>query len=457
MNNPVKQNYAPHFDPLVHDTPGTNQDYAPTYWVANAPDVPEDDGPVYQDMEVDVAIIGGGFTGLACAIYLAEEHGIKAHVLEANQTSWGCSSRNGGQALYNTGRLNRAQWIKKWGKGIALELHREVNDAYTRFKDLISDIDCDATENGHLYVAHNPKIMGPLGDEMELLDKTFGYKTTLIDKDNLQSNYINEKTAHGALWEPAGIALHPVKLAYGYHQKARTLGVKIHTASPVEKWATEGTTHYLKTPNGIVKAKAVAVATGGYTTQKIHPILRNKVMPILSNNMVTRPLNKDEMAACGVKEKIMMTDTRILRHYYRFLPDGRLQIGSRSAITGADASNPVHLKRLIENMEDKFPALKGIDIDYSWWGWVDVSHDMMPRICQPNPDESIYYAIGYGGNGVMYSAQAGKRMADLIAGKAPLKHLPIFKDALPDEFFAPFRRIGQRVLYRWYGVSDVLF
>ena len=126
MNNPAKQNYNPHFDPLVHDTPGTNQDYAPTYWVANAPDVPEDDGPVYQDMEVDVAIIGAGFTGLACAIYLAEEHGIRAHVLEANQTSWGCSSRNGGQALYNTGRLNRAQWIKKWGKDIALELHREV-------------------------------------------------------------------------------------------------------------------------------------------------------------------------------------------------------------------------------------------------------------------------------------------------------------------------------------------
>jgi len=73
---------------------------------------------------------------------------------------------------------------------------------------------------------------------------------------------------------------------------------------------------------------------------------------------------------------------------------------------------------LINDLHRKFPALTGIGIDYSWWGWVDVSHDMMPRIVQPDPKQSIFYSLGYGGNGVMYSAQAGRRMAERIAGKA---------------------------------------
>ena len=101
----------------------------------------------------------------------------------------------------------------------------------------------------------------------------------------------------------------------------------------------------------------------------------------------------------------------------------------------------------------KFPPLRDIGIEHSWWGWVDVSHDMMPRIWKPDPKQSIYYALGYGGNGVSYSAQAGRRMAQLIAGKA-LPRLPIFDSALPTHPFAPFRRIGQRMLYQWYYLRD---
>jgi glycine/D-amino acid oxidase-like deaminating enzyme len=131
---------------------------------------------------------------------------------------------------------------------------------------------------------------------------------------------------------------------------------------------------------------------------------------------VTRPLTAAEKDACNFRSTLVITDTRTLRHYYRLLPDDRVQIGSRSAITGADAANPRHLKVLIGGLNRKFPALTGIDIDYSWWGWVDVSHDMMPRIVQPDPKQTLFYALGYGGNGVMYSAQAGRRMAEQIAG-----------------------------------------
>lgn len=446
--------YVPTYDPLVTSVPGHGQNYAPTYWVADAGDTIQDDGPIETDISVDVAIIGSGFTGLATAIFLAQQHGIRAHVLEANSVSWGCTSRNGGQAQNASGRLKRSQWIKLWGRETALALHQEIEDGFETFKELMNDIDCDAVPGGHLYVAHQAKVMSILAAEIKLMRDVFGYKCRLISEQELKSDYLNEVEAHGALWEPEGIGVHPVKLAHGYIRKARAAGVKIHPASPVVEWETRNGRHFLRTPGGVVSASSVGVATGGYTGQKLHRSLRNKIMPVLSNNMVTRPLSGSEIEACNFKTRLIITDTRILRHYYRLLPDNRVQIGSRSAITGADAPNPKHQDRLVSHMVRKFPALEGIDIDYYWWGWVDVSHDMMPRIYQPDQNEQAFYAMGYGGNGVMYSAQAGKRMAERIAGKPVPDHLPFFDSPLPSEIFAPFRRIGQRFLYQWYHLKD---
>jgi len=187
-------------------------------------------------------------------------------------------------------------------------------------------------------------------------------------------------------------------------------------------------------------------------------------MPILSNSLVTRPLTPAELEATNFRTTTFVTDTRTLRFYYRKLPDNRVQIGSRSAITGADAPNPHHMQVLINGLHRKFPALKGIQIDYSWWGWVDVSHDMMPRVMQPDPRESVFYALGYGGNGVSFSAHAGRRMAERIAGKrSKVFELPIYDSPLPypnvfnmveSRAFAPFRRFGQRFLYHWYHLRD---
>jgi taurine dehydrogenase large subunit len=101
--------YDPLYDPLVSDGPGQNRDYAPTYWIATAGTPPQSDGPILADRDADVAIVGSGFTGLSCAIFLAREFGIKATVLEANRVAWGCSTRNGGQAQNATGRLSRSQ------------------------------------------------------------------------------------------------------------------------------------------------------------------------------------------------------------------------------------------------------------------------------------------------------------------------------------------------------------
>lgn len=458
--------YDPRYDPLVAPTPGANQAYSPTWWAASAGPAPEDDGPLRGDIDVDVAIVGSGSTGMAAALYLAQDHGMAAVVLEANQTAWGCSSRSGGQGQNASGRLKRSQWIERWGLDVAKRLDREIRTGFENFRELTRQIDCDAQDGGHLYVAHRPEKLPVLAKEAGVMREVFGYATRMLTAEQLRAEYCDEREARGAMLEPDGVGIHPLKFTYGLARKARALGVKLHTGSPVQGMQTQGERVHLRTPGGTVRARRVVVATGGYTGQAITPLLRNRLMPILSNSVVTRPLTEAELKATNFRSKTFLTDTRTLRFYYRLLPGNRLQLGSRSSITGAEAEAPQHLKLLTDAIARKFPPLAGIAIDHSWWGWVDVSHDMMPRITRPDARQPIWYALGYGGNGVSFSTWAGKRVAQRVAGQDGQDQafeLPIYDSPLPfpnvfnavtSEAFAPFRRLGQRFLYKWYWLQD---
>lgn len=465
-NSPVLNPYDPRYDPLVDPDPGHGKDYAPSYWVVTAGRPPADDGPILSDIDADVVIIGSGSTGISTALYLAQEHGIQAIVLEANMTTWGCSSRSGGQGQNASGRLKRSQWIERWGLDTAKRLDTEIRTGFDNFKALTQAIDCDASDSGHLYLAHRPEKLAMLEQESLLMRETFGYDTRLLSAEEVRREHCDERETRGAMFESEGVGIHPLKFTFGLIRKARALGVKIHPSSPVQGWETKSGVHHLRTPGGIVRARRVAVCTGGYTGQGANPLLKNRVLPILSNSVVTRELTDAEMKACNVRSETFMTDTRTLRFYYRFLKGNRLQLGSRSSVTGADAEDPTHLKLLTDAIARKFPPLAGIRIDHSWWGWVDVSHDMMPRISRPDPTQSIWYAIGYGGNGVSFSTWAGKRLAERVAGKdagQAVFKLPIYSSPLPypnvlslveSQAFAPFRRFGQRFLYQWYWLRD---
>ncbi|MEO7055298.1 MAG: FAD-dependent oxidoreductase [Caldimonas sp.] len=464
MDNDTR--YDPRYDPLVAADPGAGRAYAPSYWAATAGAPPDDDGPVRGDIDADVVVIGSGSTGISTALYLAQEHGVRAVVLEANQVSWGCSSRSGGQGQNASGRLKRSQWIARWGIDVARRLDTEIRTGFENFKGLTREIDCDAFDGGHLYLAHRADRLPVLAREAELMRNTFGYATRMLSAAEVRRDYCDEREAAGAMFEPEGVGIHPLKLTYGLLRKARSLGATLHTASPVQGWHREGGVNHLRTPGGTVRAQRVAVCTGGYTSQGLNPIVRDKLMPILSNSLVTRPLTDAELAATNFRSETFLTDTRTLRFYYRLLPDKRLQMGSRSAVTGADAEDPAHLKLLTDAIARKFPPLAGIEVAYSWWGWVDVSHDMMPRIARPDPAQRVWYALGYGGNGVSFSTWAGKRLAQRIVGAdaddevfdlpiydSPLEY-PNVLGAVRSQAFAPFRRLGQRMLYKWYWMRD---
>lgn len=432
-------------------------DYAPSYWVHNAGKPPEDDGPISADLDADVVLIGGGYTGTATALFLAREHGIKAVVLEANQIGWGCTSRNGGQGHLAWGRLSRSDWIKKWGMDMARRLHKNSLEGYEVFRSMTEDpeIDCDPHGEGNLLIAHSHEAYKYLSEEARMCRESFGYDVQMLNRETVHNEYVGDQEAWGAMLEPVGIAVQPLKLCYGYARVARRLGAKIHTSSPVEEWTTKDGIHYLRTPGGTVRARAVGVCTAGYTSPNLHKLTRYKNMPIMANSVVTRKLTEEEIDACGFKSNIIFTDSRKLRYYYRYLPEGRLQIGSRSAISGSDAQNPKHLKIVQEAIDRKFPLLKGIETPYFWHGWMDISHDMMPRVLQPDPKQQIFYAQGYSGNGVSFSAYASQQLANLIVGKGvDNPDIPIFSSPLPSHPLRPVRRLGQHALYRYFEVLD---
>ncbi|MBC7392628.1 MAG: FAD-binding oxidoreductase, partial [Variovorax sp.] len=230
--------YDPAYDPLVSDGPGHNRDYAPTYWAATAGPAPDDDGPVSGDIDADVVIIGSGFTGLATALFLAKEHGIKAVVLEANRVAWGCTSRNGGQGQNASGRLYRSQWIERWGLETARRPDAEIRYGFETFKDLVANADCDPQPGGHLYIAHRDKKMAFLKNEARVMRDKFGYDTHLLTASEVRAQYCNDHEAHGAMHEAEGICVHPLKLAYSYMKRARAVGAKVHPSSPVIGWQT---------------------------------------------------------------------------------------------------------------------------------------------------------------------------------------------------------------------------
>src|ERR1700712_3515891 len=268
--------YDPAYDPLVSDGPGRNRDYAPTYWAATAGPAPDDDGPVSGDIDADVVIIGSGFTGLATALFLAKEHGIKAVVLEANRVAWGCTSRNGGQGQNASGRLYRSQWIERWGLETARRLDAEIRYGFETFKDLVADADCDPQPGGHLYIAHRDKKMAFLKNEAHVMRDKFGYDTHLLTAAEVRAEYCNDHDAHGAMHEAEGICVHPLKLAYSYMKRARAGGARVHPSSPVIGWETKNGVPHLRTPGGTVRAKSVGIATGAYTAPGLHPTLTNR-------------------------------------------------------------------------------------------------------------------------------------------------------------------------------------
>lgn len=442
------------YDPLVHPFPDRQHPNPDSYWLKISEAAPEDDGRVNGDIDVDVAIIGGGYTGLSAALSLARDYGIKAHVLEARDSAWGCSGRNGSFARISGGRVPWKTIVKTYGPDVAKAYFNELRQGLDTVRGLISEggIDCDKQPDGVYKVATFASHVGSLRNEEALYNNILGYGARFVDASGLRGVHEGPES-HGALYLPDGFSVNPLKLASGLHRLARSHGAQIHTNSPVTNWQRQGETHRLVTPKGTVRAKRVIVATNGYTSSQLHSRLADRVLPVHSQIIVTAPMSDAQIAA-SLPSGDCMFDTRGLLFYYRRLPDNRMLFGGRSAISGADAAAPRHRQYLYDAMTNKFPTLAGIGVEHWWGGWVAVTRNSLPFCYKVSGMGEVFTAGGYAGSGVSLSIHLGSRLAMMVSGR-PFETGATFLTQEPGRYpFASFIRLGQWIAYRWLNAKD---
>ena len=440
------------YDPLINASP-KNQPLAKSYWLKDI-ELGQPSNALCGTQKTDVAIIGGGYTSLLTAYYLATEYNIDCHVLEANQVGFGASARNAGFVLKGSGRLGYGKMAKKWDMSTAHGIYNEFTEAVARVEDFIitNQIACDKQQHGYLKIAHNPAAMKQMQAAAKFIETNFGDKAEFIPPQDFKQNYMNHHQAYGALRLDDGFGIHPVKLLLGYKELVENAGVTISEQSCVTDWVEENSVHRLITDNGELVANKVICAGNGYTPKQFNHRVDNKFLPILSNVIVTEPISEELLKAAGIFTNQVAMDTRILKYYYRLLPDNRILFGGRGAVWGKDAANKKYGSRLKQALNQCFPVLTDVKVDFNWTGWIAAAFDDMPHVFERG---GVGYSLGYCGAGVSFSAQAGFRLAQSIAGDK-IPYLPLYQSPLPKMPLSEMRRWGQWAYYHYGYLKDKL-
>ena len=196
-------------------------------------------------------------------------------MLEANRATWGCTSRNGGQGQNASGRLYRSQWIERWGTETARQLDAEIRGGFETFKSLVAEIDCDAQPTAATSTSRTaPKKVAFLADEARVMKEVFGYDTAMLERRRTArptSSTIARPPARCSS-PRASACIRSSSPTATCAWRARSAS-KVHPASPVIGWETSNGVHHLRTPGGTVRARAVGIATGGYTRAGPAPVL----------------------------------------------------------------------------------------------------------------------------------------------------------------------------------------
>lgn len=437
------------FDPIRDHTIPHSQDPVSSYWYHTDNIIKTE--PLNKNIQVDVAVVGSGYTGLNCALRL-KQLGIKSvAVLEANQIGWGCSSRNAGFVLPGTGRLSYSELVQRFGKESALSIHENYLQATDYLKEIATNHNIDATEAGYIKLAHSKNWYKKLVSSANYLKNEFNYEVDEISLSELNRCYVSHKKAYGALRYQNGFGINPLKLVNVYANQNLAVGTNLYSETPVLSMTKLSNGHQLNTPNGNVTADRVVLASNGYTTKNLNQSLASSILPVLTSVIVTRPLTPSELEASNFKTHQVMMDTRELKYYYRLLPDNRILFGGRSAVTGKAADEPKYKLRLLTELKNSFTGLNELTIDYDWTGWISVSLDQMPHM--HGSKDNIYYSTGYCGSGVSYAAFAGRQLAEMIVNGATTNP---FCSPLPKFPMPTFRRLGQTMFYQYGRLKDRL-
>jgi glycine/D-amino acid oxidase-like deaminating enzyme len=429
-----------------------------SYWEDEAPPLGEgvDLGPV-RDETCDVAIIGGGYTGLSCALHLAHDFNTDVRLLEAGPLGWGASGRNGGFCTMPPAALSLDELISRYGEDEARRFIASQIEAVELVRDLARDenIGIRPQGEGELHVAHAPSRWRHLEHERELLAR-LGIAAQLFRREEVAEKFYDSTEQFGALHNPVGFGLQPLRFARGLAFAADRAGAKLHGSSPVIRWERAGGLHRLVTPSGTVSARRVVVATNGFTQERLHPDLSPRLIPVMSNIVVTRPLTEAELAAQNWQTEIPCANTRNLLFYYRLLPDRRFLFGARGDLTGRPA-DALRMRGFMERrLGEVFPGWAHVPVTHNWRGLVCMTLRRTPSIGELEDDPGVFFALAWHGNGVAAAPWAGRLLARLIGGTAGNLDIPaVFRGSPARIPFPSLRRWYLRGALGYYRLTDL--
>jgi glycine/D-amino acid oxidase-like deaminating enzyme len=389
-----------------------------SYWTASA--------PAYQPRgadlpaQCDVAIVGGGFTGLSAALALARR-GASVVVLEAGErVAAEASGRNGGH-VNNGLAVDYAEVAAKVGVARARAWYHAYDAAVDAVERIVRDeaIDCDFARHGKLKMATRPAHLDALARSAErLVADGVDTDVQILDASQVRAEVASDRFFGGLLYKRSG-QMHMGRFAHGLAQAAERSGAGIHIGSCVTRLERidRSHVHRVHTSRGTLRAAQVLLANGaarhgGYGS---FGWLRRRIVPIGSFIVVTEPLGA-ERAHALLRERRTYTTVANIHHYFRLTPDHRLVFGGRARFAVSSPTSDAKSGEILRaGMIEMFPQLQGVRLDYCWGGLVDMTRDRLPYAGER---DGLYYSTGYSGHGTQMSVLMGERMAAVMAGNA---------------------------------------
>jgi gamma-glutamylputrescine oxidase len=387
-----------------------NDAYPRSYYLATAKGLIA--APALQgDQRCDVCVVGGGYTGIATALHLAER-GYKVILLESQRIGWGASGRNGGQ-LSGGQRLDPEAMTRLVGAERARQLWDLGEEAKNLVKQRIAQhaIDCDL-KPGIVHAGCKPAQARALQEHAAFLHEVYGYPhIRALSREELRALVASDRY-HGGSFDADSGHLHPLNYVLGLARAAREAGAVLHEGTPALEIVRRDGKPGVTTAAGSVRADHLVLACNAHLG-RLAPPIASTIMPINNFIIATAPLGAARARGL-IANDAAVADSKFVIDYYRLSADGRL-------LFGGGESYRMRYPRDIEGIVRRcmlrvFPQLADVAIDYAWGGKVAITMNRLPAFGRLDGD--IFYAQGFSGQGVALTTLAGKVIAEAVAGQA---------------------------------------
>ncbi len=431
-----------------------------SYWLETCEDDLTPRPSLSGSVDVDVAILGAGFSGLWTAYYLLKnDPSLKVAIVEKEIAGFGASGRNGGWCSGGF-PLSLGELERRFGAGAASQVHREMVATVDEVGDVAEreGIDCDYEKGGALRLARGRHQLQSIVESVDgLRSRGFADGYRLLNEAETQER-VRVRGAIASVFNPHCATIHPGKLVRGLARAVERLGGTIYEQTAATGYST-GRRPILHTQLGDLRAGVIVLCGESYLSQLEQ--LSRQLIPIYSLIVLTEPLDEDQWEEIGWAGRECIGSSKYVVDYLSKTSDGRILFGGRgapyhfgSSIRDAyDLHEPTH-EMLRQATMEWFKPVREDQFSHAWGGPLGVPRDWMPTMSY-NRTTGVATARGYTGQGVSTTNLSGRVLADLIAGrKSELTLLPTVNHRSPDWEPEPLRYVGIRFVQQAYFQLD---